>query len=240
MSFFVPKRFFDPASPEFIDRPANDPALLRQDLINLQRINKYFGGITAIISNLFSLLAGTGAAKEISILDLATGSADHPVEIAKAMRVRRRKVRITAVDKNPQILELATESTRAFPEIEVVPGDVLALSYEDKSFDIVLCSLAIHHFSSEEAVTILRAMNRISRLGFIVNDLNRSRSAAWTVWLYTHLTSLNPLTLNDSYISVLRAFTPVELKEMALRSEIQQFRIETRPFFRLILIGSHG
>jgi ubiquinone/menaquinone biosynthesis C-methylase UbiE len=239
MSFFVPERFFDLASPEFMDRPSNDPVLLRQDLINLRRINKYFGGITAVRSNLLSLLAGTEPAGEISILDIATGSADHPIEIVRMMRSHGQKVRITAIDKNPQILEIAKERVQSFPEIDIAFGDALALTYEDKSFDIVLCSLAIHHFSTEDAVGILRAMNRLSRLGFILNDLNRSTIAAWTVWLYTHLTSRNPLTLNDSYISVLRAFIPDELSVMSRKAGIQRFTIQTQPFFRLILIGYH-
>lgn len=238
MALFVPMRRFDPAKLEMMDLPDNDPALLAEDLKNLRTINRYFGGFAAIGKTILPFFHGVASDKPVEILDLATGSADHPIEIARIARTLGRRARIVAVDKNPQILEIAYRRTQGIPEIEVARKDLLQLDFADASFDIVLCSLALHHFSREDAVKILSEMNRLSRIGFIVNDLNRSWIAAWTTWLYTHATSRNPLTLNDSYVSVLRAFTPGELSEIAMEARIKRFEIMTRPFFRLILVAS--
>ena len=238
MALFVPMRRFDPAKPEMMDLPGNDPALLAEDLKNLRTINRYFGGFDAIGKTMLPFLRGVAPEKPVEILDLATGSADHPEEIARIAGKLGRTVRIVAVDRNPQILEIARRRTRGIPEIEIAQKDLLQLDFADASFDIVLCSLALHHFSREDAVKILSEMNRLSRVGFIVNDLSRSWIGAWTAWLYTHSTTRNPLTLHDSYASVLRAFTPVELREMAVEAGIKKFDIMTRPFFRLILVGT--
>jgi len=222
-----------------MDRPTDDVAILRDDLNNLRTINKYFGGLSSVQNAFLPLIERVDAAKSIEVLDLATGSADHPVALVKLARTRRRFIHITAVDKNPHMLAVARELTASYPEITVTPGDILSPGFPDKRFDIVLCSLAIHHFSREDAVTILRNMARISRVGFIVNDLSRSRLGAWTAWFYTHLTTRNPMTLYDSYVSVLRAFTPHELAQMAHEAGIRNFAINTRPFFRLILVGQY-
>lgn len=238
MALFVPMRRFDPAKPEMMDLPGNDPALLAEDLKNLRTINRYFGGFAAVGKTILPFFHGVASDKPVEILDLATGSADHPVEIARIARKLGRRVHIIAVDRNPQILEIARRRTQGIPEIEVARKDLLQLDFADGSFDIVLCSLALHHFSREDAVGILAEMNRICRIGIIVNELNRSWIAAWTAWVYTHVTTRNPLTLYDSYASVLRAFTPVELREMALEAGIERFEIMTRPFFRLILVAS--
>jgi ubiquinone/menaquinone biosynthesis C-methylase UbiE len=238
MPLFVPIRRFDPARPELMDLPSNDTVLLADDLKNLRTINRYFGGFAAIGKTILPFFHGLAPDIPVEILDLATGSADHPVELSRIARKLGRKVRIIAVDKNPQILEVARRRTQGIPEIEVVHGDLLQLDFTDASFDIVLCSLALHHFSREDAVRILSEMNRICRIGFIVNELNRSWIAAWMAWVYTHVTTRNPLTLHDSYASVLRAFTPSELREMALEAGIKKFDIMTRPFFRLILVGT--
>lgn len=239
MSLFIPSRQFDPAVPELMDRPDADPELVRDALKNLSMINKYFGGFTAVRRNILALFSKLPAEKEISVLDLATGSGDQLVALATLARRLNRKVHITAVDKNPLMVEVSKLLAAQFPEISVLQSDILNLPFKEKSFDIVLCSLVIHHFSEDEVVRILEAMQRLSRVGFIVNDLNRSWLAAWTIWLYVHATTRNPLMLFDSYTSVLRAFTPKEMRQLAIRAGLQNFRIRTQPFFRLILVAEN-
>ncbi|HXG37631.1 MAG TPA: hypothetical protein VNL36_02545 [Bacteroidota bacterium] len=47
------------------------------------------------------------------------------------------------------------------------------------------------------------------------------------------------MTRYDSYLSVLRAFTPEELADLAREAGIRTFTITQRPFFRLILTTRH-
>lgn len=233
----IPPRRFDAQVPEMMDRPGSSPDVLRDDLKNLRVINKYFGGLRAVrrhIMPMFDMFGG----KEIHILDLATASGDHPVALARLARRLQKKITITAVDKNPIMLQVARERTSGIPEIRIEEADLLHLPYQDKSYDIVLCSLVLHHFAREEAVTLIRNIHGIARIGWIVHDLNRSWRAAWTAWLYTHLTIRNPMTLYDSYCSVLRAFTPEELAALARDSGVKNFEIHEERFFRLILVGT--
>ncbi len=239
MNLLVPPRLFDPAVPEMMDRPTNDIATLRDDLRNLRTINKYFGGLAAVRNSILPFFKKISSNDTIEILDLATGSADQPVALVQLARRLQRSVRITALDANPSMLAVAKERVAGYPEIVVEQGDILSPRYAEQSFDVVLCSLAIHHFSREDAITILRQMSRLSRTGFIVNDLDRSWLGAWTAWLYTHLTTRNPMTLYDSYQSVLRAFTPDELALLAREAGVGRFVVKKRPFFRLLLIAEH-
>jgi ubiquinone/menaquinone biosynthesis C-methylase UbiE len=239
MNLLVPYRRFDPNTPEMIDRPDNDPDVLQDDLKNLQTINRYFGGYRAIRTAIVPLIAQVDKSRPVEVLDLATGSGDHPVKLAKLGQTINRSVRITAMDKNPEMVKIAQELTSGFPSITIERGDISSPAYPDKSFDIVLCSLVLHHFSHEDAVGILRHLARLSRIGFIVNDLNRTFVGAWTTWLFTHIAMRNPMTLHDSYASVMRAFTPKELSSMAKKAGVHHFQIMTRPFFRLIMIGTH-
>jgi len=239
MKLLVPNRRFDPNTFEMIDRPDSDPTVLRDDLKNLRRINRYFGGHSAVRAAILPLIEEVDPSRPVEILDLATGSADHPTMIAKLGRTINRSIRITGVDKNPEMLKIARELTMGFPSITIEHGDITSPAYPDKSFDIVLCSLTLHHFSREDAVGILRHLTRLSRVGFIVNDLNRTWVGAWTTWLFTHVAMRNPMTLNDSYASVMRAFTPAELRAMSKEAGVQHFQIATRPFFRLIMIGTN-
>ncbi len=239
MSFFVPPRRYDPDIPEIMDRPGNDPALLADDLRHLRIINRFFGGLRAVRRNIASLLDRIDDGKTIDILDLATGSADYPVDLVRRLKRADRDVHVTAVDRNPFMIDVARKRTASFSEITVTEADVLSLPYPDRSFDIVLCSLAIHHLSHRDAVRLLAEMNRLSRVGFIVNDLNRTRLGAWTVWLYSHVATTNPILRYDSYASIMNAFTGDELATMSLEAGIDTFTIKKQAFFRLILVGEH-
>jgi ubiquinone/menaquinone biosynthesis C-methylase UbiE len=239
MSIFIPARRFDQDSPELMDLPNPDPEILRQDLGNLRIINRFFGGLRAVRKHTIALIAKIDPAQTVQILDLATGSADHPISLVRLAQSLSRKIHITAIERNSLTLSIARERTAKYPEITIEQGDLLKLGYPPRSFDIVLCSLAIHHFSRSDAVRILRMMLEYSRVGLIVNDLYRTRPAAWIAWIYTHLTTRNPMTLNDSYVSVLRAFTPRELREMAAEAGMPNFQIFRHPMFRLVLVGGH-
>jgi ubiquinone/menaquinone biosynthesis C-methylase UbiE len=222
-----------------MDRPVNDAGLLAEDLENLRSINRRLGWLGVVRREVFSMMGGADPAKAIEILDLATGSADYPVHLARCMRRQGRPVRILAVDNNPLMIAVARGQASAWPEITVCEMDVLSLSYPDRSFDIVVCSSALHHFSRPEAVRVLREMARLSRIGFIASDLDRSWFGAWTAWLYGRLLTKNPITRNDAYVSMLRAFTKREMILMSKEAGIRSFVVKRAPLLRLVLTGVH-
>jgi ubiquinone/menaquinone biosynthesis C-methylase UbiE len=220
-----------------MDRPEVDTHLLEEDLRNLRIINRLFGGLSAVRRHLPGLFRKIPVSEEIRILDLATGSADHPVSIARLARRIGRKVRIIGVDRNPTMVEISRRRTATFPEIEILEGDIRGLQAPEWKSHIALCSLAIHHLSVPEAVQLLRDMYRLSSVGLIVNDLNRNAAAAWIASVYARLTSGNPLTLHDTPASILRSFTPSELAAMAKEAGLTNVRVFREPVFRLVLLS---
>lgn len=219
-----------------MDRPDADPEMLTDDLHNLRIINRYFGGLSALRSSVMPMAMKTRQGNIATILDLATGSGDQPVALAKAFRRLGKEVQITAVDRNEMMLKAARQYATGFEEIQFECCNILDLPYASESYDIVSCSLAIHHFSRENGVKLLREMNRICRLGFVVNDLSRSYIGAASAWIYTRLTTTNRMTRYDSVASVLRAFKKDELFEMAEEAAVQPVRIFTAPLFRLVVV----
>jgi ubiquinone/menaquinone biosynthesis C-methylase UbiE len=223
-----------------VDMPDADPVLLRGELRNLRIINRRFGGISSIHRALIPMAMDTNARQTITILDLATGSADQAVEIVRLFRSLGRSVCITAVDNNDAVLADAREYAAGFGEIRFENRDIRALTYPNRSFDIVLCSLALHHFSCPDAVKLLREMDRLSRIGFILNDLMRNTIALAAAWLYTRATTTNIMTKTDAIASVLSAFTMEELSGMMQEAGAGPVEISSAPFFRLIAVKRKG
>ncbi|MFQ5803150.1 MAG: methyltransferase domain-containing protein [Candidatus Methylomirabilales bacterium] len=201
----------------------DDPGIaleeLSANLQDLERVNRLFGGTYLILHHLGRILRRASSG-DIEILDVATGGADIPATIVRWARRRGWRIRIVGIDQNPQVLRVARERIRDYPEISLELGDALALSYPDGSFDVVLCSLALHHFSYVEGVTLLSSLDRIGRRGFIVNDLLRSWHAYMLTWLAMHLFCRGRLVRHDGPLSIRRAYTRSELLKMLEQPEV--------------------
>ncbi len=231
--FPVPRRRFDPARPEMVDLPHPDPVLLRGEMKNLRIINRRFGG-TALAREILKLAQRTGPERQLEILDLATGSGDLPMEIIQSMGRLDRRVAVTALDRNEVVLEEARAFTSGVEGMTFVRRDILELDYPDGSFDIVICSLALHHFTRPDAVRIIREMRRLSRTGFVIGDLRRSYAALAGAWIYTRLTTTNIMTRTDAVASVLAAFTKEELEELMREAGVKGATVYRAPVFRLV------
>ncbi len=235
MSLLVPPRRFDPAVPEMMDRPGQDPAVLRADLDVLEQLNRHLGGHTIALRHLSEFHATYVARNSDapwSVLDLGTGGADVPRAIA-----RRFHATITAVDGNPTILEIARERSVGYPNIRFELHDLRSLPYPPGSFEVVLCSLVLHHFGEDDVVAILRRIGEIARLGYIVNDLRRNRVAIWLSRLIARTVITNPIARFDAPASCERAFTVPQLRALAERAGLEHFEIHRHRMFRMVLVG---
>jgi ubiquinone/menaquinone biosynthesis C-methylase UbiE len=234
MPMLIPERRFDERKPEMVDMPDADPELLRGELRNLRIINRYFGGLSTVRNAVMPMVLETHPRTTVVILDLATGSGDQPVAIARKLRKLGRRTLITAVDRNETVIAEARRHAAGFDEIRFEIGDIRSLPCPDGSFDIVLCSLALHHFAWPAGVHLLGEMNRLSRIGFVVNDLSRSYLALAGTWLYTRATTTNIMTKTDAIASIRAAYTKEELNRMAVEAGIRGMEVYLAPFFRLV------
>lgn len=191
-----------------------DTDALTDNLRDIRRANRWLGGTRAVLSALAPLLPPTDDGQPISILDVATGSADIPVALADWAERRGLNIRIVATDFQPEVLAVARASERP-GRIIVERADALDLPYPDRAFDVVTLSLALHHFEPEDALRVLREMGRVGRRTLIVSDLERSRLGLAGAWLFGRLLTTNPMTRNDAPLSVRRAYTRPEALALA-------------------------
>lgn len=220
---------------ELIDEPGIALEELSANLRDLERVNRLFGGTRLSLRYLRPMLHRPYT-DELRILDVATGGADIPTAIARWARRRGRRVRIVGVDNNPQMLRATEDRIREYPEISLDLADALALPYPPGSFEVVLCSLALHHLTFTEGITLLASMDKIGRWGFIVNDLIRSWHGYLGTWLAMHIFCRGRMVRHDGPISIRRAYTVSELRTMIEEAGVEGVRIRSHPFFRVALV----
>lgn len=221
-------------APELLDEAGHDAHELAQSLDQVAEVNRLLGGTRAVRLALAELSA-PGA--PLRILDIGTGSADIPCALVPWARRRGSALDIVATDVHPQIRALAAQRTApARAAIRVEHADALALHYSPDSFDVVLLSLALHHFDGDAQLTVLREAARVARRAVVVNELERCR-ANWYGARFLAATRWrgNRLTRHDGPLSVRRAFTAPELHDIAHRAGLRVETLRRRFFYRLVL-----
>jgi 2-polyprenyl-3-methyl-5-hydroxy-6-metoxy-1,4-benzoquinol methylase len=213
------KRRFDPAEPELMDRPQPVSEELERDLENLCQLNRWFGSYQLIVHFMRRWMQ-PGA--RLRIVDLATGAGDIPRIIVNFARTIGAVVEIDAVDRQSATLKIARRWSRDYPEISFLQADLLMFNPAN-TYDIVLCSLALHHFSGEDAMGVLRRCRELSRRFVLVSDLRRGCFLTIGVYLLTALIFRESMTKYDGRLSAARAFSFLELDELARQAGWQNF-----------------
>jgi SAM-dependent methyltransferase len=222
------RRKFDPTELELMDRPQPVTGELERDLKNLRSLNRWFGSY-ALIRHFLRRWIKPG--DRLRIADLATGSGDIPRMVVNFGRVIGADLEVAAVDQQSSTLEIASKLSAGYPEISFIQADILNWRPAE-SFDLVLNSLALHHFSEADAVKVLLSCRELSRRFVLVSDLRRSWLATGGVHLLTMLIFREPMTRFDARLSAERAFSLSEMRELARRAGWKNFGQSKYPFAR--------
>jgi ubiquinone/menaquinone biosynthesis C-methylase UbiE len=233
MIFSAPPRNLRPELLDLDEAPFEE---VRASLQDVQRVNRYLSGYRVLLHHMGRVFDRHNSSQALHILDAATGSADQPLEVVRYARQRGVPVRVTAIDINRKMIRFAQEEAQAYPEIRFVQCDVLNMPFGDNSFDVVINSLALHHFSRDHAVAMLKSFTRLARRAVIVNDLHRSRVAHTSIYILTRLLTKNRLTRYDAPVSVMNAFTPEEMRAMAQEAGWQKFEVHRHFPYRIALV----
>jgi SAM-dependent methyltransferase len=224
---------------EMMDLPGNPRDLLKGDLRNLQIINRWLGNYRCIKVGLNYFLREQNL-RRISLLDVGTGGGDVPAMLVRWLT--RRKVRSALVALEPEAFSaaLAVAHAGSFPEIAVVRADGALPPFRANSFDFVLASQVLHHFPAEMIVSLLREWSKLARRAIIISDLVRHPIAYHGIRWTTRLLTRNAMTRNDAPLSVRRAFTMAEWRDLLRRAGIGKIRTFRVFPFRVLALVSLG
>ena len=208
-------------APELLDHAAPEEA--RENLRDLVRINRIFGGYR-ILRRIVAEFVRPG--DSFSVLDIGSASGD----MGAALRRSFPRAAITSLDHHPAHLAEA-----APPKLV---GDAFALPFRAGSFDLVFCSLFLHHFPNDQIVELLRNFKAVARRAVLAIDLERGPMAYHflpaTRWLF----GWHPISLHDGPVSVQAAFKKDELQALAVSAGLEQAKVRVhRPWARLTLVA---
>lgn len=235
----APFRRVPPAAlPELMDRADCDPGALRDALRTIDREGRWTGRDRILREGLERLLAGTHPG-ELALLDVGAGAGHGTLRLARALLGRGWRPRVVLADLHAGALGIARERARLDPAVRsraiavrLVRLTGASLPFREECFDVTLSSNTLHHLSGPAARRMLAEMARVSRRGFVLADLRRSRLAhlgarllARTLW------RRHPLPRHDGPRSVRRAFTPREARLLAAEAGLPEGRVTAGPLW---------
>jgi ubiquinone/menaquinone biosynthesis C-methylase UbiE len=221
---------------ELLDRGGHDLSELAGNLRDIRTVNRLAGGHATVLVHLPRLVALVPRGRPVEILDLATGSGDIPFAVATWAARNARPLRLTVSDSSEDILAEARRTLCDVSNVTFALWDAREVPQVDGSFDVVLCSLTLHHFAPPDAVRVLREMKRLARFGFIVNDIRRCALGYVAAWTASRLATRNRLTRHDMPLSVRRAYTPQELRDLLHQAGLAETPVTTHPLFRMAAV----
>ncbi len=203
--------------PEIMDRPDLDPGQHAQALRGLERINR-FSASDRILWKPIAALARATPGRPLRVLDIATGGGDVPLRLWRRARRAAVPIELCGADVSRTAVEYAGQRTRqqgasiAFIQLDALRDEL------PTDFDVLSCSLFLHHLSDEQAVLLLHKMAQAAKTLVLVSDLRRGRAGYLVAWTGTRLLSRSPIVHSDGPVSVAAAFTCVEARALAERA----------------------
>ena len=216
----VPKRV---DTPELLDEENAPRADVDRSLRDLRRFNRFFGG-GSVYRHLLRRMA-PDLRQPLSIIDLATGSAD-VLESLPAHWIR------VGVDFKIEHLLYMRDGSR----VHRVAGEALHLPFRTGAVDVVTSAHFFHHLSPEANVAMLREALRTARRGVIVNDTRRHYVPLLVTRLLAMLHLVGKITRNDAPASILRGYTLREAKEIAAKVDASRTEVVRAWPFRFGLL----
>jgi ubiquinone/menaquinone biosynthesis C-methylase UbiE len=232
----TPKRIY---VEELLDAGEGTDDDVARNLSDLRRINRFLGGTKVVLEALSAYLNG-GDMDRVSLLDIGTGSADIPTAVAKWCDSRGISPLMAALDISERNLRIARTRLGIGSEVKLVQADSLRLPFVEGSFDFVTASLFLHHFKDEDVVRLRADFARVARRAVIVNDLVRNLIPYYFARLTGPVLATSFLTRYDGPVSVLRGFTPDEMKSLAEQAGLRNVEVKRVFPYRLSLVAKIG
>jgi 2-polyprenyl-3-methyl-5-hydroxy-6-metoxy-1,4-benzoquinol methylase len=235
--FFPDMRHRNTTDKEKMDRADADVDQLLRTIRQFQWINVLFSASRRLLREHFFPVMEQDPKRVYTLLDVGAGGCDIATWVAREARSRGLKLDITALDNDPRILPIACRSARDWPEIRILEGNALDFS-ELGSFDFIFSNHFLHPLDWDEIRIFLRQVLARTRLGFVMNDLMRSRMAYLGCTVLLGLSARRSFAFHDGRLSIRRGFLPGELRDFATRN-FPNARIQVVETFpaRVVLSG---
>lgn len=218
--------------PETMDDFAMEGEILRDALDKIAKINQLLGGNQLTLRGVQELIRNISKTTTITIVDVGCGNGDMLRNLADYGLKNNLDFQLIGIDANNFTVNHAQQLSRNYPNISYRCEDIFDENFAKLKYDIVLCTLTLHHFKDNEIFQLLKVFNTNSNIGIVINDLQRSAIAYRLFQALCFVFRLNDMSREDGLISILRGFKKIELIDFSEKLKFSNYKIQWKWAFR--------
>lgn len=227
-----PKTTYRTDQSEIMDDFSLEGEMLRDALDKIAKINQLLGGNKITLQGLDYFIGKLTDQKKITICDLGCGNGDMLRAIADYGLHRKLDFQLIGIDANAFTINHARNLSEGYPNIQYRCENIFDDHFQKAKFDIVLCTLTLHHFKDDEILGLLQKIYVQARIGIIINDLQRSAVAYKLFEGLCYIFKLNKMSREDGLTSILRGFKKAELQHFSKKLNFKKYKIQWKWAFR--------
>jgi 2-polyprenyl-3-methyl-5-hydroxy-6-metoxy-1,4-benzoquinol methylase len=217
---------------EIMDDFALEGEVLREALDKIAKINQLLGGNKLTLQGVQELIVKIPKATEISIVDVGCGNGDMLRTLANFGLKNNLNFRLIGIDANNYTINHAQKLSENYSNISYRCEDIFDKAFAEIKYDIVLCTLTLHHFKEDEILSLLTVFDANSRIGIVINDLQRSAVAYRLFQVLCFVFRLNAMSREDGLVSILRGFKKEDLVRFSKKLNLTHYKIQWKWAFR--------
>lgn len=217
---------------EIMDDFQMEGASLEEALDKIARINQLLGGNQLTLQGIKSLIKNIDASRELTIVDVGCGNGDMLRYIAQFGKSNSFKFKLIGIDANAFTIKHAQNLSSNFDSISYKCEDIFNDDFQNLKYDILLCTLTLHHFKDEEILNLMKVFYSNSKIGIVINDLHRSKVAYRLFQLICMIFGLNRMSKYDGLISILRGFKKEEIQSFSKQLGFKKYTLQWKWAFR--------
>lgn len=221
-------------TPELLDNDNIPTEDLRQNLRELDFINRWLGGHAVVLAGVRVFLKKNPTIQALSIMEIGSGGGDNLRETGILLSKKGIAYHLQGVDMKEDCVQFARQQ-QAIPITYQICDYQLADTTEQKPH-YIFNSLFCHHFTDEQLVQMLQWLLQNAHKGFFIADLHRHPLAYYSIKWLTNLFSKSYLVQNDAPLSVLRGFKRKEWEHLLEQAGITHYTIQWKWAFRWLII----
>lgn len=221
---------------EIMDNFSMEGEILRDALDKIAGINRLLGGNKISIQGVNALLRSGKERGEIRILDVGCGNGDMLRTLADFAIKKQFKFHLTGIDANSFTIGYARQLSENYENIHFQCADIFEEIHSENNYDLILCTLTLHHFKDEEILKLIRSFKEKSRLGIVINDLQRSALPYYLFTALCFIFRLNKMSKQDGLVSILRGFKKADLQQYSKQLNLKNTTIRWKWAFRYLWI----
>ncbi len=222
--------------PELMDDLSLSSEALMEALQDISRVNRLLGGNHITLAATYQLIQKYAKQQHVTIVDVGCGDGTQLRELAVFLRKKKVHFSLVGIDINEKSLTIGRSLSKDFPEISFKNHDVLTLTKDAFPCDIIVTTLTLHHFTDQEIPKFMKQFYELSRLGIVVNDLQRSRLAYMLFRVFSFFFIKSPVAKNDGLVSIQRGFKKQELQQFSKSLSFKNYSVTWKWAFRYLWV----